>query len=249
LKALELDGELAEAHASLGYILFYGERKRAEAETEFHRAIELNPSYSTAYHWSAMAYAAMGKTDEAIANINKAMELEPRSAIVHSAAGLVYYYARRYDEAISFCRKSLEINVGFVPAHKQMRVIYEAAGNFEEAQNAYQKERIFVGNTDEKEPGWLMITAQVQAVGGKRDEALANLKRVEESSYIKNNPKAYADEIAIAYALLGETEKSLEWLEKGKNAFSHSYNFASVEPRYDKIRTDARFIELTIISE
>ena len=249
LKALQIDENLAEAHASLGYILFYGEQKRAEAEAEFHRALELNPSYSTVYHWSGLAYAAMGKSDEAIANINKAMELEPRSAIVHSAAGLVYFYARRYDEALTFTRKALEIDNGFVPAHKTMRVIYEAVGNYDETQNAYQKERLFAGNSDANEPGWLMITAQVQATGGKRDEALANLKKVSASNFIKNNPKAYAFEVAIAYALLGENNDAIFWLEKSAAVHSQGFNFAKVDSRLDKIKDDPRFREIVKVWE
>jgi serine/threonine protein kinase/tetratricopeptide (TPR) repeat protein len=249
LKALQIDENLAEAHASLGYILFYGEQKRTEAEAEFHRALELNPSYSTVYHWSGLAYAAMGKTAESIANINKAMELEPRSAIVHSAAGLVYFYARRYDEALTFTRKSLEIDNGFVPAHKTMRVIYEAVGNYDEAQNAYQKERLFAGNSDENEPGWLMITAQVQATGGKRDEALANLKKVSASNFVKNNPKAYAYEVAIAYALLSENDDAISWLEKSAAANAQGFNFAKVDSRLEKIKDDPRFRKIVKVWE
>ena len=166
LKALELDDSLAEAHASLGYILFYGDWNRTEAENHFRRAVELNPSYSTAHHWFALALAAMGKPDESVEQINLAMQLEPKSAVIHSAAGLVYYYARRYQEGLEMCRKSLEIDAGFVPAHKTMRVINEAAGNYAEAKEAYSKERNFAGNADENEPGWSMITAQVQSVGG-----------------------------------------------------------------------------------
>ena len=50
-KALELDDNLAEAHASLGYLLFYGEREFVEAEKHLRQAIDLNPSYPTSYHW------------------------------------------------------------------------------------------------------------------------------------------------------------------------------------------------------
>ena len=110
LKALEIDETLAEAHASLGYILFYGDWNRTEAEQHFRRSIELNPSYSTAHHWFSLALAAMGKADEAIEQITLARQLEPKSAVIHSAAGLVYYYARRYEEALEMCRQSLEID-------------------------------------------------------------------------------------------------------------------------------------------
>lgn len=245
LKALELDDGLAEAHASLGYILLYSEYRREEAIAELRRATDLNPSYSTAHHWSGLAYAALGRHEEAIASINKAMELEPRSAIIHTAAALIYNYARRPEEALGFARRSLELNPALVPAHKSMRIIYESTGNYDAALAAYEKERLYAGASDANEPGWLMITAQVQAIGGKRDEALANLKKAEAAPIVRNNARAYADEMAIAYALLGDADNAVRWLARAREVRSYSLNFASVEPRYEKIRNDPRFIELT----
>ena len=245
LKALEIDETLAEAHASLGYILFYGDWNRTEAEKHFRRAIELNPSYSTAHHWFALALAAMGKADESIEQINLAMQLEPKSAVIHSAAGLVYYYARRYEEALEMCRQSLEIDAGFVPAHKTMRVINEAMGNYAEAIEAYSKERNFAGNTDESEPGWSMITAQVQSVGGKNAEAAANLQKAVSSAVVKENPRGYAFEVAVAYALADDKENAVKWIETAKNAKDHGFNFVKVDPRLDNLRQEPAFKELT----
>jgi tetratricopeptide (TPR) repeat protein len=245
LKALEIDDTLAEAHASLAYILFYGDWNRTEAEKHFRRATELNPSYSTAHHWFALALAAMGKRDESIEQINLAAQLEPKSAVIHSAAGLVYYYARRYEEALEMCRKSLEIDPGFVPALKTMRVINEASGNYEQANEAYSKERNFAGNADETEPGWAMITSQVKSVGGKKDEAAENLQKALSSSIVTENPRGYAFEIAVAYALLGEKENAVKWIETAKNAKDHSFNFVKVDPRLDVLRQERKFQEFT----
>ncbi len=243
-KALSLDEQLAEAHASRGYVLFFYERNRSEAEQEFRRAIELNLSYSTAYHSLALTSSAAGKKDDAIANIKTAMKLEPRSAIIHTAAGLVFFYARNYEEAQKVCRQALEIDAGFVPAHKTMRVINEAAGNYEEANAAFQKERVFSGNTDPNEPSWLMISAQVQAVGNQREEALKSLQVAAQDPNVKNNLSAFAYEIALGYALSGENDAAFEWLKKADKANTYGFNFVQVDPRFDKIRNDARFAEL-----
>jgi Flp pilus assembly protein TadD len=51
LKALSLDNNLAEAHASLGQILDYCDDDFVGAEREYNRAIELKPNYATAHHW------------------------------------------------------------------------------------------------------------------------------------------------------------------------------------------------------
>ena len=244
LKAIELDPNLSEAHASLGYVLFYHERKREEGVAELNRAIELNPGYSTAYHWLSLMLSAMGRHDEAIRSAQKAVELEPRSAIIQTSAGLVYFYARKYDEALKATDKVLETNEGFVPVYKTKRVVFEAMGNYSAALTAYQNERIYSENTDENDEGWLMIAAQVQAVGGNRDEALSNLKRAGENAFVKKNPASFAFEIAAGYALLGETERALEWLKKSKEVSGYGFSFSQVDPRLDKIRSDPRFIEL-----
>ncbi|HVE55311.1 MAG TPA: protein kinase [Pyrinomonadaceae bacterium] len=244
LKAIELDPNLPEAHASLGYVLFYHEHKRDEAVQQLGHAIELNPAYSTAYHWLALMLSAMGRHDEAIRNIKKAIELEPKSAIIQTAAGLVYFYARKYDDALATADKVLENNEGFVPAYKTKRVVFEALGNYSAALTAYQNERIYSENTDENDEGWLMIAAQVQAAGGNRDEALTSLKRATENAFVKNNPQAFAYEIALAFALLGETDQTVDWLKKAKEVNSYGFNFAQTDPRFDKVRTDSRFTEL-----
>lgn len=245
LKALELDDQLAEAHASLGYILFYGDWNRSEAEKHFRRAVELNPSYSTAHHWFGLALAAMGKADESIEQINLAMQFEPKSAVIRSAAGLVYFYARRYDDALKVCRQSLEINPEFVPAHKTMRIIYEATGNFSEANTAYINERNFTGNTDENEPGWMMIAAQVELIGGKKAEAAAHIEKAVSSEVVKKNPRGYAYEVAVAYAFSGEKENALKWIETAKTAKDHSFNFVKVDPRLDNLRQEEKYRALT----
>jgi TolB-like protein/Tfp pilus assembly protein PilF/tRNA A-37 threonylcarbamoyl transferase component Bud32 len=244
MKAIQLDPNLAEAHASLGYVLFYHEHKRDEAVRELGRAIELNPAYSTAYHWIALMLSAMGRHDEAIRNIKKAIELEPRSAIIQTAAGLVYFYARKYDDALGVADKVLENNEGFVPAYKTKRIVFEANGNFSAALTAYQNERIYSENTDEDDAGWMMIAAQVQAVGGNRDEAVSNLRRATESAFVKSNLKSFAYEIALAYALLGDANATIEWLKKAKEVNSYGFNFAQVDARFDKVRENSQFNEL-----
>ena len=87
LKALELDGSLAEAHASLAFVLLYWDWDWLAAERELKRAIELNPSYVTAHHWYAEYLGAMGRHDQAIAEIKRAQELDPLSPLMLTVGG------------------------------------------------------------------------------------------------------------------------------------------------------------------
>ena len=236
LKALTIDSTLAETHASLAYVLFNHEGNLVAAETNYRRAIELNPSYPRSFHWFALMFPATGKHDEANEKIKTAQRLAPRSAIVHAAAGLVYFYAQNYREAINACHKSLELNPQFVPAYKNLRVIYSALGDYEKALDAYKNERLYSDDTDEANPNWLMIRAQVEAVGGKRDEALKSLSRAVSEPTVKNNPNAYSYEIAAAYALLDEKERANEWLKIAEKSRANNFNFAAVDSRFERIR-------------
>ena len=112
-KALELDDSLAEAHASLGIILFqYFEL--AASTKEFERSIELNPNYATAHHWYGRTTLLMlGQIERAIAELKRAVELDPVSPIIHAELGGVYMMARRYDEAIEQLRSTLEMDPEF----------------------------------------------------------------------------------------------------------------------------------------
>src|SRR5207244_1540773 len=106
LKALSFDDKLAEAHASLAAVKLWREFDWEGGERGFRRAIELNPSYSTAHLWLALYLAAVARTDEALSEIGLALELDPVSRVVNLNFARILYFARRYDEGISQCLKT-----------------------------------------------------------------------------------------------------------------------------------------------
>jgi serine/threonine-protein kinase len=90
-KAIALDETLAEAHTSLGWVIFIYDWDWAAAESEFTRAIELNPRYSTARQWYSWFLAAMGRFDEALAEGRAAIELDPLSVSIRRSMGWLQY--------------------------------------------------------------------------------------------------------------------------------------------------------------
>ncbi|MGE0131631.1 MAG: protein kinase [Blastocatellales bacterium] len=241
LKALDLDDALAEAHASLAHVKFYFDRDWRGAEASFKRAIDLNPSYATAHHWLANALSAMGRHDEAIAEIKEAERLDPRSPIIKAAAGMNYSYARRFDRALDECRRALELDSSLFQAHRIMRWVYQALGRYDDAFAAYLKERESRGGG---EKDWLIVIAQLQALGGKREEARVILKQAVADLPIIREGDYRPFEIAVAYELLGDRDQALEWLAKAEAARSSNFDFVLVEPRLESIRSDPRFAGL-----
>ncbi len=240
-KALQLDEQLAEAHASLAYVKFYYDRNRLEAEREFRRAIELNPSYATAHHWFALVLSAMGRQDEALSEIKIAAQLDPRSAIIYSAIATVYFYGRQYDLAVEQGNKALELDPGLVPAHRLLRWTYGAMNRYEDAFKAYLSEKGYSGDSEIE---WPVVVAQLEAIGGKRDEAQAALQRGFASPAFKSGANYMYYEIAVIYALLNDHQQAIEWLAKAEANKTYLFNFAQVDPRLDNLRSDVRFKEL-----
>ena len=123
-KALALDESLAEAHASLAFVLMHFEHDWAGAEKEFQRAIALNPSYVTAHHWYAYCLMAQTRVEEALREIRLAQELDPLSLIINTDVAEMLYYGRRYDEAIRQAQKTLEMDSSFPLAHRVLGLAY-----------------------------------------------------------------------------------------------------------------------------
>jgi tetratricopeptide (TPR) repeat protein len=117
-RALELDDELAEAHAALGAEKADFEYDWPGAEQEFKRALELNPNYAEAHFRYAWSYLTpLGQSEHAIAEMKKALELDPFSLIYNTIYGLTYFYARKYEQAEEQFNKGIALNPDFFVTH------------------------------------------------------------------------------------------------------------------------------------
>jgi TolB-like protein/tetratricopeptide (TPR) repeat protein len=98
-RALALDDELPEAHASLATILADHYWDWPDAGRHYRRAIELNPSYATARLWYAGFLRDLGQFDAALAQVRTAGELDPLPISIRAAEGITLYLARRHAES------------------------------------------------------------------------------------------------------------------------------------------------------
>ncbi|HEX8286754.1 MAG TPA: protein kinase [Pyrinomonadaceae bacterium] len=237
MKAVALDNNLAEAHASLGFVKFHFEKDYQSSEEEFRRAISLKPNYATAHQWYAFLLSSQGRHDEAIAMMRRAESLEPRSAVIANAVANVLFLARLYDESIVQVNRSLEIDPSSVGAHVILRWNYEKKGMANEALAVYKKETAFAGDT----PTSRAKHAHVLAAVGNKEEASKILEGLFKSKEIE---QITPYEIGVIYSLLGDTTKSLEWLRKAKDNHAVGFSFVKVDPLLDNVRNDERFANL-----
>ena len=234
-KALALDESLADAHTSLAFALdLYGWDWEA-AETEYKRAIKLNPGYATAHHWYAWHLMVMGRNSEGISELRKAQSLDPLSLIISADLADALCIAHLYDEAVQQGRKTLEMEPNFAVAHYELGQAFEQKHMHDEAIAEFQRAIALSGHSGAFDSN----LAYVYAVSGRKDEAIKIVKDLEARH--DQNPVADAN-VALIYVGLGDHEQAMIWLN---NAYEARFNpSVLLRPAFDTLRSDARFQDL-----
>ncbi len=105
-KALELDPELAQAHASYGLALSL-DKRYDEAEKEFVAAIDLAPKLYEAYYFYARSLRPQGKLSEAAEMFEKAAEVRPEDYQAPMLAADTYRGLGKHDDVVRCFRQGL----------------------------------------------------------------------------------------------------------------------------------------------
>jgi TolB-like protein/DNA-binding winged helix-turn-helix (wHTH) protein/Flp pilus assembly protein TadD len=109
-RALALDPLLAEAYACMG-LLNSRDSKWSQAESDFRKTFQLNPSLSRPHSDYAMTVLyPMGKLTEAERQVRMAIQLDPLSAPLNNALNMILLSERKYDEVLANCRPILAAN-------------------------------------------------------------------------------------------------------------------------------------------
>ena len=237
LDALRIDETIAEAHASLAMIDELYDWNWKSADTEFKRAIELNPNYATAHHWYAMYLSAMGRNNEALAEIRRAEALDPVSLITDTNEGWILFCARQYDQAINKLQATIEMDPNFANAHYKLALVYEIKGMYKEAVEEHLKSKALSGDISENMEKLKAAYVTSGSKGYYREE-LRQLKDTSTRGYVL--PKYFV----LTELQLGNTEETLKWLEAAYKERTEPLAYLRVDPRFDSLRSDARFEDL-----
>jgi eukaryotic-like serine/threonine-protein kinase len=235
-RALAIDGQLAEAHATLG-IVSENTWHWAEAEKEFKRAIELNPTYPTAFHWYSIFLKNMGRNDEAVVTIKRAQELDPISSVIAVNITRMHHLQNNHELAVAHSLKLIDLDSNFGPGHQYLAFSYLKLGRNAEAIAEMEKA---VGLTN-RSSITLGDLGYVYAVVGRKAEALAMIKELEEKYARRESVGAY---VAAVYAGLGEKDKVFEWLEKDFEVRNGKLSEIRWQIQFETLRDDPRFKDL-----
>ncbi len=237
LKAIELDPNLAEAHASLADVLLHFDRDWQAADHEYRRSIQCNPDYALGYHWYANLLAARGQHDAAHIAIMHALEIDPVSIITLVWAGVTSHLAHQFDEAIKHYQSALELDPQFIWAHMYMAQALEQKGNFKEALREFETTIQLAGGNDCVKA----MKAHAHAVAGDKSSAREILDE------LKGAPSHHcmpSYDIAATYAALGESNQMVAWLNRACDERNMKLFTLTQDPRFDPLRHRSEFREI-----
>jgi TolB-like protein len=247
LKALEINDNLAEAHISLANIRMW-HRWGREAEPEFKRGLQLNPNYSTGHQWYSIYLSVLGRNEEAIAEMEKARELDPFSIIIATELGCPYLYSKQYDRAIEYFNKALEMDPAFPFAHFALAEALDRKGSYNEAIEAHNKaiELARRGGAFDLAGGdapraWYALTGPLQNTYTARGGPNYWQHRLESRKQSYQQGTTTATAIAETYAILGDNEQALAWLEKAFNESDDFLVFVNIQPEFENLRPHSNY--------
>ena len=230
LRALELDPDLAEAHAALADASFYGYRDVETAERELRLALELNPSLAQAYNWMGEVLLARGRAGEAVESFRMARDLDPFSPLMNRDYGRSLRYAGRCGEALEAARTAVELDPAHWVTYDVIRNCNWATGRFEEAVEAAARWFEMGGLEDVVAP-----LRQAWITGGARGvlEFEADLFRANGRHYLA----------AMTYAELGRLDDTFDELFAAIDARDPRALELKVDPPLEPLRGDPRWQE------
>jgi len=219
-KAVELDDSLAEAHSARADALAMA-WKWSEADSEFHRALQLSPNSASVHYFYAFIFLVpQNRLDEALREFQTALSLDPLSAIMNTNYATVLMDAHRYPEALAQFQRVLERDPDFPPAHFKLSALYAAMGRFADANTEMKKNAPELGNFSADAKGYCdLSTLSLKKTGDWKGDA------------------------AALCALQPDRDEAFQYLNEAVAEHSSELIMSIRFPTYDPVRSDPRYAD------
>ncbi len=236
LKALELDESNAAAHNALADVKQGFDWDLAGAETEFKRALQLNPSHLLTHVWYSASLARRGRYNDALAASGQALALDPVSPVSYNSRAMLFFRFRRYEEAIRASQQALDLDPNFINALWWQGLSFAGKGDFVKSIACLTR-----ATSMSDGPLFRALLGHVYGRAGDRPKArgiLSELVTMSSTRYV--SPM----EFAIIYAGLNDADSTFHWLEKAYQA--RTTRIQELPWMYfDGFRSDPRYGDLT----
>ena len=230
-KALAINPDSARALTTSGYYKSAYDYDWQGANSDYERAIRLEPGYATAHQWYGETLCYQGRLEEALYQLELAKTANPLSVVVRHVSGYFLFWSGRLDEAEVHYMDALAL--GGQPLRwtiHNLDILNTFRGDYDEARRRARQ----LAEMENFDP----------AADLARIDAIENPALKERALELLRQRQDLGNGVfgkALQYALLEEYELSLEDLEKGfatGDPFAAQMNYMKI---YDPIRDNPRF--------
>lgn len=243
LKALEIDPDCAEAHTAKGSFLIWGERKFEEGREELLTSLQLNPNYPPAHQAYAQLLMITGPIEEARTCIDRSLKMEPYYWVLHNLDAWIYYFENKHKEAIEACRMAQDLKPDYIFTNWLLFLNYAKLGDGIKAAEELQKIVHAATRTSQYDYD-IKVACDSSGVEGLFTWLInININKPISAAGMSGHPFF----ISWWYAILGDREKSVYWLERNLEAKRKVYeyfNLIATNPDFDILRDNSRFLAI-----
>lgn len=238
-KALEIDPRLGEGHAALGAVYFHYDWNWNGAEREFSRAIELSPSYDSAYQMCYFLLAILGRFEDSYEMAKRGSYISPQHGERGWGSNLAWAMMRlgMIKEGLGRWEEIVKADPEFAQGHGALGFAYFRASRREDAISEIRKAVALSQN----DPYFKADLASLLALTGREEEATSILDELKEAS-----KKSYVSNVQIAAILynLGRRDEAFDNLERAYDRRAIDLPDVRLWPHLGDLRADSRWISI-----
>jgi DNA-binding winged helix-turn-helix (wHTH) protein len=233
-RAVALGSLTPELRCDRAYARLIFERRVADAEADLLQTIDERPTLASAYVRAALAYASVGRLDEAREMVERGHQVDPLFPMLSVMGVAVRFWRRNYEEALTMAAASVALHPYLQVGRAFYAQALEFTGRLEEAHAQYQ-----IGWMMSQDLPWMRaLEGTCLAKMGRASEAreiLAWLEALRASEYVD----AYY--MAVLQAALGDRPAAFGELDRALEENSAWLYQLDIDSKMDTFRGDRRF--------
>ena len=235
-KAVELDPQSSEAHASLAFVSFHGMWDAATADREFRRALDLNPNNVSAHHWYATYLECLRRYAESLAEVERAQALDPASKSILADKGAILFDAGRRHDAIVLLRQMEENEPDFISPHRYLKYIYLRTADYPHYLAEARKEAVLMHDSSALAVADATDKGFVTGGGKGLLEALCLQQK---KLYDRGVLSPYL--LAKTYSIVGDKQEALHYLKIAIDQHVDGLPQIETDPAFDSLFSEPGF--------
>jgi TolB-like protein/class 3 adenylate cyclase/Tfp pilus assembly protein PilF len=239
LKAIEINNSRADSYIALGYVDLFFKWDFYSAESNFRKAITMEPDNGEARQALSFYNRIIGRYDRMLQHAEAAAKIDPLSLPALLELGRSHWVVGNYEKALNSFNEALELDPMFRAALEGRALVYISQKKYDKALRAAKK---YINLIDSKYKGGSQLACIYALMGDKKqaEEQIELIKRREEDQPNQNLTLDYA----MVYAALGNKDKAFKYLTKAVDMKLGSILLIKTLPIINDLHEDDRFEEL-----